>query len=80
MLVAKDGKDGVGVFHLKGTVDKCSGDVDMKKEYVSMGLVSTVWWHCRGALTRFGIVDNWGQARWGGWLWMWKAKWTEGKA
>lgn len=80
-LIAMDGRDGVGTFSLVGTVSKSSGWVNLRKEYRTMAGTTggSLSWNWYGVLTPFGIVCNWGTPNWGGWVWLWKAKWTEGK-
>lgn len=79
-LIAMDGRDGVGAFSLVGTVSKSSGWVELRKEYRAIaGTTGLLSWKWYGVVTPFGIVGTWGQPRWGGWVWLWKAKWTEGK-
>ena len=80
-LIAMDGRDGVGAFSLVGTVSKSNGWVDLRKEYKNLAGTTggSLSWNWYGVMTPFGIVCNWGAPGWGGWVWLWKAKWTEGK-
>ena len=80
-LIAMDGRDRVGAFSLVGTVSKSSGWVALRKEYRTMtGTAGPLpSWNWYGVMTPFGIVCKWGTPSWGGWVWLWKAKWTEGK-
>ena len=80
-LIAMDGRDGVGAFSLVGTVSKSSGWVALRKEYRPMAGTTggSLSWDWYGVVTPFGIVCNWGTSRWGGWVWLWKANWTDGK-
>ena len=65
------GMDGVGTFTLSGTIDTKDGTLSMVKAYDNDGLS----WNWRGVLTPLGLVAQWGEPDWGGWVWMWKATW-----
>ena len=71
-----EGKDGVGPFHLCGSLSVATGCLRMDKKYQN----APIHWVWRGILTPYGIVANWGYSNGGGWVWLWKASWTNSNA
>ena len=72
LILTGKGVDRVGPFHLRGTLSVGTGHLVMGKEYQNVD----IYWDWRGILTPHGIVANWGHRNGGGWVWLWKASWT----
>ncbi len=73
--VRATGMDGVGSFDLSGQIDRESGKVVLRKSYSD-----THEWQWCCLMTPYGIVGTWGSGLYGGWLWLWKASWSENHA
>ena len=79
-LHADDARQGALRFSLQGNIDRRSGLLRMRKQFVAGSAES---WHWSGFLTPFGMVGTWDTKYWhsgerkGCWFWLWKRAWSK---
>ena len=76
--VEATGVDNVGAFTLSGTIERLTGALFFRKDYVNRHV-----WRWKGTMTPFGMCGCWHPAlrtRVSGMFWIWRKEWTRDAA